>query len=512
MKAALRLHADNAISRVDSRIYGSFIEHLGRAAYGGIYEPGHETADDMGFRKDVLALVRELNVPIVRYPGGNFVSGYRWEDGIGDRAKRPRRIDLAWKSIETNEIGIDEFQEWARRAGTEIMMAVNLGTRGILEAQDMLEYCNFPGGTYYSDLRRQNGFEQPFKIKTWRQGNEMDGSWQTGAKTAREYGRIACETGKVMKWVDPSIELVLCGSSFYNMPTFGEWERTVLEEAYEYADYMSMHAYYTNWENDVDLFLSKSLELERFIDSVAAVCDYVKGKKHTEKTINISLDEWNIWYHSINQDKEIPDWQVAPPKLEDIYNFEDALLVGCLLIAILKHSDRVKIACLAQLVNAIAPIMTVTGGRAWAQTIFYPYLHASRYGRGTALRPVVECEGYSTKEFSYVPYLEAVGVWNEVGGELTIFAVNRSQDEKIELSCELEGFGELAVVEHITLAGYGINDHNDARHPNLVKPKRCTATRQWAKGIQSSLAPHTWNVIRLKAGSVGTKAADSRNL
>jgi len=307
MKATLRLRADDIISKIDDWIFGSFIEHLGRAVYGGIYEPGHETADDMGFRKDVLALVRKLNVPIVRYPGGNFVSGYRWEDGIGERVKRPRRLDLAWKSIETNEIGLDEFQEWAKRAGTEIMMAVNLGTRGVLEEQDLLEYCNFPGGTYYSDLRRKNGFDKPFQFRTWCLGNEMDGPWQTGAKTPQEYGRLACEAGKVMKWVDPSIELVACGSSFYSMPTFGEWERIVLEEAYEYIDYISMHAYYTNWENDVDLFLSRSLELEKFIESVVAVCDSVKGRKHSEKTINISLDEWNIWYHSINQDKEIPD-------------------------------------------------------------------------------------------------------------------------------------------------------------------------------------------------------------
>ena len=213
MKAKISIDKNKIISKIDNRIYGSFIEHLGRAVYGGIYEPEHKTADDMGFRKDVLELVRELDVPIIRYPGGNFVSGYNWEDGTGDKALRPRRPELAWHTIETNQVGIDEFQEWAKRADSSIMMAVNLGTRGIDDARNLLEYCNFGGGTYYSDMRRKNGFEKPFGIKTWCLGNEMDGRWQIGSKTAYEYGRLAFQTGFVMKELDQNIELVACGSS-----------------------------------------------------------------------------------------------------------------------------------------------------------------------------------------------------------------------------------------------------------------------------------------------------------
>ena len=246
MRAKLIANRNYVIGEISPRLYGSFIEHLGRAVYGGIYEPGHPEADEKGFRRDVLDLVKKLGVPIVRYPGGNFVSNYNWEDGIGDKSKRPRKLELAWNSIETNEVGIDEFQEWAKRVGSQVMMAVNLGTGTIQDAQNLVEYCNFPGGTKYSDLRRANGFEQPFNIKTWCLGNEMDGPWQIGHKTAAEYARIANEAAKVMKMVDPSIELVACGSSHSGMPTFGEWEAEVLKECWEQVDYLSLHSYYGN--------------------------------------------------------------------------------------------------------------------------------------------------------------------------------------------------------------------------------------------------------------------------
>ena len=239
MKARIIANKRFVIGDIDRRIYGSFIEHLGRAVYGGIYETTHPTADSQGFRQDVINLVKKLRVPIVRYPGGNFVSGYNWEDGTGDKSKRPKRMELAWMAIETNEVGIDEFQEWAKRANSEVMMAVNLGTRGAEDARNCVEYCNAATDTYYANMRRKNGFEQPFGIKVWCLGNEMDGPWQIGHKTAEEYGRLAAETAKIMKWVDPSIELVACGSSGLGMNTFGEWELTVLDHTYDYVDYIS---------------------------------------------------------------------------------------------------------------------------------------------------------------------------------------------------------------------------------------------------------------------------------
>ena len=318
MQARMIVNSAFEIGAIDPRLYGSFIEHLGRAVYGGIYGPGHSTADADGFRQDVLALVKELGVNFVRYPGGNFVSGYNWEDGIGPVEQRPKRLDLAWKTVETNEVGLHEFMNWAAQVDAQVNMAVNLGTRGIDEARNLVEYCNHPGGTYWSELRKANGASDPFKIKTWCLGNEMDGPWQIGQKTAEEYGRLAAETAKVMKWVDPNIELVACGSSYYEMPTFAAWEATVLEHTYEHVDYLSLHRYYGNAKNDLKNYLAQSLDMDRFIKGVAAICDYIKAKKRSPKTLYLSFDEWNIWYHSHEQDKQNPPWHIAPPLLEDV--------------------------------------------------------------------------------------------------------------------------------------------------------------------------------------------------
>ena len=356
MKAKITLAKEFRIGDIDKRIYGSFIEHLGRAVYGGIYEPGHPTADENGFRQDVIDLVKKLNVPVVRYPGGNFVSGYNWEDGVGPVEKRPRRLDLAWNTTEPNTFGTNEFMEWCKKANTECMMAVNLGTRGPDEARNLVEYCNHKSGSYWSDLRRSHGVEEPHNIKLWCLGNEMDGPWQMGGKTAVEYGRTALEASKLMKWTSPGIETVLCGSSSRNMSTFGKWEAETLEIAYDSIDYVSLHQYYGNHDDDIQSFLARSLEVDDFIYSIICTCDYIKARKRSKKKINLSFDEWNVWYHSNNTPFE--KWSEAPALLEDIYNFEDALLVGSLLITFLRHCDRVKIACLAQLVNVIAPIFT----------------------------------------------------------------------------------------------------------------------------------------------------------
>ena len=349
-KAKLILDKDYVISPIDKRIYGNFVEHLGRCVYTGIYEPGHPQADAEGFRKDVLDLVKRLNVPIVRYPGGNYVSGFRWEDAIGPKEKRPKRLDLAWKTTEPNEVGIHEFASWAKKANTSIMYSVNLGTRGPADAQHIVEYANHKGGSAWSDLRIKNGAKDPFGIKLWCLGNEMDGPWQMGQKTAYEYGRIANEAAKMMKWTDDSIETVACGSSSFQMPTFGEWEYTMLNECYDNVDYVSLHRYYGNPHNDTPDFLASSMDLDAFIRTVAAICDAVKGRKHSKKQVNLSLDEWNVWYHSHQQDQDLHQrepWGAALPLLEDVYNFEDALLVGLMLITILKNADRVKVACMA---------------------------------------------------------------------------------------------------------------------------------------------------------------------
>ncbi|OXM82823.1 alpha-N-arabinofuranosidase [Paenibacillus rigui] len=492
------LEKDFTIAEVDKRIYGSFIEHLGRAVYGGIYEPDHPTADEQGFRQDVIDLINEIDVPIIRYPGGNFVSGYNWEDGVGPVEARPRRLELAWRTTEPNWIGTNEFMQWAKRVNSEVNMAINLGTRGIDAARNLVEYCNHTSGSYYSDLRISHGYKEPHKIKTWCLGNEMDGPWQIGHKTANEYGRIALEAAKVMKWVDPTIELVACGSSSRAMATYAEWEATVLDHTYDHVEYLSLHTYYGNRDNNIENFLARSLDMDAFIHEVVAICDYIKAKKRSKKTMFLSFDEWNVWFHSNEADRKLEPWTIAPPQLEDVYTFEDALLVGSLLITLLRHSDRVKIACMAQLVNVIAPIMTTNGGDAWRQTIFYPYMHASVYGRGVALNPIISSPKYDSKDFTDVPYLESIAVYNEENEELTVFAVNKDTTGGLLLDCDIRGFSGFKVVEHLVLENEDVKATNTEKEPNRVVPHNRGNAEVKDGLLQAVLPKLSWNVIRLK--------------
>ena len=495
-KARLVLDKDYVISPVDKRIYGSFVEHLGRCVYTGLFEPGHPAADEEGFRTDVLRLVRELNVPVIRYPGGNFVSGFDWEDSVGPRELRPRRLDLAWKTTDPNTFGLHEFASWAKKAGSSVMYSVNLGTRGPADAQHLVEYANHPGGSKWSDLRVKNGAKDPFKIKLWCLGNEMDGPWQTGQKTAYEYGRIANEAAKMMKWTDDSIELVACGSSSSEMKTFGDWEYTVLSECYDNVDYVSLHRYYGNPTNDTADFLASSMNLEDFIRTVASICDAVKGKKHSKKQVHLSLDEWNVWYHSNQQDQDLykrEPWGTALPLLEDVYNFEDALLVGLMLITILKNADRVKIACMAQLVNVIAPIMTRPGGGAWKQTIFWPLMQASLYGRGVSLLPQLTAEKTDTKNYTDVPLADAAAVQGD-DGSLTVFAVNRDLTEDTVLSLDLRSFGAFSKAEHSVLHHDDMKAVNTEMNPGSVVPRPMPLDPAAGEVI---LPAASWNVIRL---------------
>ena len=393
MHASVALDRAAVVAPVNRRLFGSFVEHLGRCVYDGIYEPSHPTADQDGFRRDVVDLVRELGSSTIRYPGGNFVSGYKWEDGIGPRENRPVRRDLAWHSLESNQVGVDEFARWCKLTGSELMMAVNLGTRGIAEVLDLLEYTNHPCGTALSDLRVANGAPEPYDIRMWCLGNEMDGPWQLGHMSAEDYGKLASRTAAAMKMVDETLELVVCGSSGSGMPTFGEWERVVLEQSYEHVDFVSCHAYYQERNGDLGSYLASSLDMQYFIETVVATADHVKHKLRSNKTINLSFDEWNIWYLDEHRDSdEVNDeWRFAPRQLEDAYSVADAVVLGNLLITLLKNSDRVTSASLAQLVNVIAPIMTEPGGEAWRQTTFFPYSVTSRLAEGVVVRPVIAC-------------------------------------------------------------------------------------------------------------------------
>lgn len=501
MKARVAVHREFRVGTIDERLYSAFIEHMGRAINGGIYDPGHPEADERGFRRDVLALVRDLKIPAIRYPGGNFVSAYNWEDGIGPKDRRPVRLDLAWRCKETNQVGINDFAHWASMAGIEMMLAVNLGSRGLEEARNFLEYVNFPGGTAWSDLRRSHGVSEPYGVKMWCLGNEMDGPWQIGHKVATEYGRLADETAKAFKAFDRNIETVVCGSSNDKMATYPEWEREVLEECYENVDYISMHKYFGNNSKDTLNYFAKVEETGRYIQAVGAIIDYVKAKKRAKNDVRISFDEWNVWYHDRDVDsrriKEW-DWPEAPPLLEESYNFEDALFVACLLNEFIRRSDRVRIACIAQLVNVIAPIRAEKDGPAWRQTIYYPYQMASLYGRGDALQVSVDAPRYDCRVAADVPYLDAAAVHDQQGGMVTLFLVNRHLTESAALDVSLTGFLQPQLDRHIAMAGHALTDTNGADHQDKVAPSPGSGVGIEDGRLRGSLPPLSYHVLRVK--------------
>jgi alpha-N-arabinofuranosidase len=502
ISAHLTIDPHFVVGPVNRRLFGSFVEHLGRCVYDGIYEPGHPDADEHGFRRDVIELVKELGVSTIRYPGGNFVSGYRWEDGVGAREKRPRRLDLAWHSLETNEVGLDEFAVWLEKVGSELMYAVNLGTRGVQEALDVLEYTNVRGGTELSDRRVANGAPEPYDIRMWCLGNEMDGPWQLGHGTPREYGRLAVKTARAMRQLDPGLELVVCGSSSAQMPLFGEWERIVLEETYDEVDFISCHAYYEPIEGDYGSFLASAVNMDRFIESVVATADHVKALRGSDKTINISFDEWNVWYHSryaeVDRITDPQEWPVAPRLLEDVYSVVDAVVFGNLLISLIRHADRVTAASLAQLVNVIAPIMTEPGGPAWRQTTFLPFALTSRLARGETLELKLECPTYESKSHGTVGLVDAVATHDAASGDTAVFLVNRSMDEAVEFVVDVALLGDVSLGSAESLHDSDIHAANTAAEPERVKLTPNETARLVDGELRIVLPPVSWTAVTLR--------------
>jgi alpha-N-arabinofuranosidase len=496
-QAKLIVDRDFAISDIDRRLFGAFVEHMGRCVYTGIYEPGHPTADDKGFRQDVADLTKELGVSIVRYPGGNFLSGYNWEDGVGPKTERPRRLDLAWFSTETNAFGTNEFIDWCRKIDVEPMFGVNLGTRGVDEARRFIEYCNHPSGSQLSELRRKHGYDKSHDVKFWCLGNEMDGPWQIGAKTAREYGRLALETAKAMRWVDPSIELAACGSSNRDMATYARWEYEVLDHCFDHVDFISLHTYFQNPHDSTEEFLGNIELLDYFIKEVVAIADAVAATRRSPKRIMLSLDEWNVWYKArTHSDLRKPGWPEHPRLIEEVYNAEDALLIGGALITLLNNSDRVKAACMAQLVNIIGPIMTEPGGPAWRQTIFHPFALTSRYAQGRVLRTLASSPTYAGKASEEMPYLQAAVTEDEATGQVVVFALNRHLREETELEVVLRGFGEdRRIVTAQQVSNPNFKAVNTKDEPNNVAPQPIKSIAIDGHMIKAKLPPGSWSVI-----------------
>lgn len=458
--AAITIHPAYTIGDIDRRIFGSFVEHMGRCVYTGIFEPGHPSADDLGFRKDVAQLVDELGVTAVRYPGGNFVSAYDWRDGIGPVADRPARLDLAWRSIEPNTVGTDEFLRWAARGDLDPIMAVNLGTTGIREAAELVEYCNLDADTTLSRLRAANGYPDPHGVRTWCLGNEMDGPWQVGHTTAADYGRRAAQAGKAMRLVDPSIELVACGSSNREMSTFGRWEDTVTELTLEIVDYLSMHAYYDGTQPRRD-YLASGHRLHRFIGDVVATIDAVRARLGSNRRLQIALDEWNVWSSAVaispaDQSHELSQ---TPPRItEDAYQWLDAVVLGDLLISILNHADRIRIACLSLLVNVSAPILTEPGGPASKQTTFHPFATTARLATGVALRTAVATTSLTTHRHGVVPAVAAAATVDATAGRAALFLVNRGPD-CVDVLVDHSALGACSVqAAHVLRADFTADD------------------------------------------------------
>jgi alpha-L-arabinofuranosidase len=499
--AHLTIDPHFVVGSVHRRLFGSFVEHLGRCIYQGIYEPGQPAADEQGFRSDVLELVRELGVSTIRYPGGNFVSGYRWEDGVGPREARPRRLDLAWHSLETNEVGLDEFATWVEKTGSELMYAVNLGTRGVQEALDVLEYANIRSGTRLSDARIANGRTEPYGIAMWCLGNEMDGPWQLGHSSAEDYAKLASQTAKAMRQLDPSLELVVCGSSSAQMPTFGAWEHTVLEHTYDDVDFISCHAYYEQRGEDLGSFLASAVNMDHFIESVVATADSVKAQLGSTRTINISFDEWNVWYQSRfhNDDKinGIDEWPYAPRLLEDRYCVADAVVVGNLLISLLKHADRVTSASLAQLVNVIAPIMTEPDGPAWRQTTFFPFAVTSRLAQGVALSVKLSCESYETNLYGAVNLVDAVATYDAEAGRTAVFLVNRSQTEPTTVTVDVRPLGAVSVLENHAIFDDDVSATNTREEQTRVILRPNDQVTLADGTLTVVLPPVSWSAIAL---------------
>ena len=472
----VRVYVDSrrTVAPLDRNLFGSFLEHLGRAIYEGIYDPGSKLSDSNGLRKDVVDEIRQLGVPIVRYPGGNFVSGYNWLDGVGPKQDRPRALDKAWNSINTNQFGTNEFMMWCKAVGTEPLMGLNLGTGTPEEAAALVEYCNVEKGTKWSDLRRKHGFAEPYKVKRWCLGNEMDGPWQIGHMTATEYGLKAQDAARQMHYVDPSLQLIACGSSGPFMPTYLEWDREVLEQCYDYVDGLSLHRYFGNTAEDTGgdsaKFLAMNLSMERQIAETVAVCDLVRGHKRSPKKLWLSFDEWNVWYRARTGDAVNGHEQQAPHLLEEVYNLEDALLVGGLINSLIRNADRVKLACLAQLINVIAPIMTNPNGLL-RQTIYYPYSWALQFARGSVLNLLVESPSYEISGMGQVPYLDIAGTVSAEDGRVALFVLNRDLSKAHAIEVNWQDKVPARTLSSVLLTGDDLKAFNSFDTPQKVAPR-----------------------------------------
>jgi len=488
LRARVKIDTERVISEIDPKIYGNFAEHLGRCIDGGIFEEKSPLSDANGYRRDVLEAAKNLNVTILRWPGGNFSSNYHWMDGIGPRDQRPPRLEMAWGTVESNRFGTHEFLGYTEMLGTEPYICANLGTGTWVEAQRWVEYCNSSEDTAMTRLRKQNGRQQPWKVTYWGLGNEMDGPWQMGHRSAEDYGKFALEAAKLMKLTDPTVKLVAAGSSNFGAgANWTEWNRTVLEHLKHHADYLSLHTYVGNHQNDHNEFMASSLEIDDRIRTAEGIIRAALSGEPRSRRIYIAFDEWNVWYRARGAR------QRGRRILEEHYNLEDALVVATCLNTFVNNSHIVKIANLAQLVNVIAPIFTNEQGL-FLQTIYYPLQLFANNTKGTALELFAECPQYTSKRFGDVPYLDTSAAYDN--GTLVLNVVNRHESEGIEAELESEDKRFAGSVEVAEVNGPDINAQNDFGS-TLVKTVRRTVSAEGQK-LRYRFPAHSYTMLKAK--------------
>lgn len=465
----ITLHTGFQIGEVDPRVYGGFLEHMGRCVYEGVFEPASRHADDDGLRQDVLGALARLRMPIVRYPGGNFVSGYHWLDGVGKPDRRPTLRELAWSSIETNRFGTDEFIGLCRKLDWSPMIAVNLGTGSPEEARNWVEYCNSPVGTKFADMRAANGNSVPHAVPLWCLGNEMDGPWQLGHCPASEYAIRAKQAARMMKTVDPSIELVACGSSSVEIDTYLQWDREVLEYLGGAVDYISLHRYVGNHNQDTADYLAVTNSIDSQIEAVDALCRYVQAKRGGRRRVNLCFDEWNVWYKNMEMNGA---GEVAPHLIEERYNLEDALVVAGFFNSFIRHADVVKIANIAQIVNVIAPIQT-RGDDMLIQSIFHVFEQYACRRTGTSLRPSLEGPTYTSPSYGETAMIDTSAILD--GDQLHVFATNRSMDSAAPLRVVLSDRRIASVIDAHVITGHDAKVENNYEDQDVISAARFDA-------------------------------------
>ncbi len=456
----IQIDVDRSLGPINRNIFGGFAEHLGRCIYGGIYDPGSPLSDANGLRTDVLDALRRLRIPVIRYPGGNFVSGYRWRDGVGPVEERVARTDLAWGALEPNTFGTNEFITFCRKIGAEPYIAVNCGDGDMREARDWVEYCNGTRNTALANLRRQHGFEEPHRVKYWGIGNEVDGPWQIGFKTPEEYARAFTEFGKAMRWVDPEIKLLASAVSLWE-GDFVERAQLLIEQAGDLIDYMALHWYVDNHANDYDTYMTTSELIEERLSSYEGLIRALRLDNAIKRPIYIAVDEWNVWYRTH------PAFGNELNNLEEIYNLEDALVVGMHLNAFIRHSQTVQMANIAQIVNVIAPIFTSPDGL-FLQTIFYPFELYSRMAGPIALDVDWRGDTFSAGAYTGVRSLDVSATFDPERQQVALFVVNRCDTEPLETTIRLtegcfSGEAKVSVVN-----GPDIKAENSFAAPDVV--------------------------------------------